>query len=103
MAKATCAFRSARPRPRWMRPCAGCAHSRSRAHGGSSTERLKEVEAPKEKAVLVGVEFKGQETPWRLADSLTELALLADTAGVDVVGTLEQRIDRPNPATLIGS
>jgi len=28
---------------------------------------------------------------------------LTETAGVEVVGVLEQRIDRPNPATLIGS
>jgi GTPase len=64
---------------------------------------VKEVEPPVEKAVLVGVEFKDKPSPWRLVDSLTELALLADTAGVEVAGTIEQRIDRPNPATLIGS
>lgn len=41
--------------------------------------------------------------PWRLADSLAELARLAETAGAQVVGVLEQRLERPNPATLIGS
>ncbi|HEX9118449.1 MAG TPA: GTPase HflX [Anaerolineae bacterium] len=64
---------------------------------------MKEVEPPREKAVLVGVEFKDRPSPWHLQDSLNELALLADTAGLDVVGTLEQRIEKPNPATLIGS
>ena len=38
-----------------------------------------------------------------MEDSLAELAQLADTAGLRVVGTIEQRIERPNPATLIGS
>jgi len=38
-----------------------------------------------------------------MADSLAELALLADTAGLKVIGALEQRLERPNPATLIGS
>jgi len=51
----------------------------------------------------VGVEIKGQRTAWRLEDSLAELERLADTAGLRVVGVLEQRLDRPNPATLIGS
>jgi GTP-binding protein HflX len=36
-------------------------------------------------------------------DSLTELERLADTAGLRVLGVLEQKLDRPNPATLIGS
>jgi GTPase len=51
----------------------------------------------------VGVEIKGKPAPWRLADSLIELERLATTAGLEVVGVLEQRLDRPNPATLIGS
>ena len=37
-----------------------------------------------------------------LNDSLAELALLADTAGVDVVGELTQRLDRPHVVTYIG-
>ena len=49
------------------------------------------------------MEIKGKPTPWRLADSLTELERLATTAGLEVVGVLEQRLDRPHPATLIGS
>ncbi len=35
--------------------------------------------------------------------SLTELAQLALTAGIVVVGHVVQRLDRPNPATFIGS
>ena len=40
---------------------------------------------------------------WSLEDSLSELERLADTAGLRVVGSLEQRLDRRHPATYIGS
>ena len=36
-------------------------------------------------------------------EHLEELAQLADTAGVVVVGALTQQLDRPNPATYLGS
>ncbi len=58
---------------------------------------------PQESAILVGVEIKGQPSAWSLEDSLAELARLAETAGLRVVGVLEQRLERPNPATFIGS
>ncbi len=58
---------------------------------------------PRERAFLVGVEFKGQKTILALNDSLSELALLADTAGLDVVGELTQKMDRPNVETFIGA
>jgi GTP-binding protein HflX len=51
---------------------------------------------------MVGVEFFGQEGLLSLADSLEELALLADTAGLDVVGQVSQKLDHPNPNTYIG-
>lgn len=35
-------------------------------------------------------------------DSLAELEQLAATAGVEVVGKVSQKVDRPNPATLVG-
>lgn len=53
--------------------------------------------------MLVGVELKGRPAAWTMQDSLTELALLAGTAGLSVAGVLEQRIERPSAATLIGS
>jgi len=58
--------------------------------------------APREKAFLVGVELYQQKTLLALADSLTELALLADTAGLEVVGELTQKLDRPHVKTYIG-
>lgn len=51
----------------------------------------------------MGVELKGQRASWSLEDSLSELERLADTAGLRVVGSLEQRLERPHPATYIGS
>lgn len=47
--------------------------------------------------------LKGRPASWSLDDSLSELERLAETAGVRVVGRLEQRLDRPNSATFIGS
>lgn len=58
---------------------------------------------PRERAFLVGVEIYQEKNLLPLEDSLAELALLADTAGLDVVGQLTQKLDRPNPETYIGS
>ena len=57
---------------------------------------------PRERAFLVGVELFHQKTPLALEDSLTELALLSDTSGLDVVGELTQKLDRPHVKTYIG-
>ena len=57
---------------------------------------------PRERAFLVGAEVKGQQALLSIQDSLAELALLADTAGLDVVGQAYQRLDHPNPQTYIG-
>lgn len=58
---------------------------------------------PTESAVLVGAELRNSPGLLTLEDSLAELALLADTAGMKVLGTLTQRMDTPTPATFIGS
>ena len=51
----------------------------------------------------MGVELKRRYHPWRVEDSLEELARLAETAGIEVVGQDVQRLERPHPATYIGS
>lgn len=56
---------------------------------------------PKEKAVLVGVNLKDGEL-WETEDHLQELALLADTAGAEVVHTFIQRRSKIDPAFYIG-
>jgi GTP-binding protein HflX len=58
--------------------------------------------APREKAFLVGVDLYQQKTFLPLEDSLAELALLADTSGLEVVGELTQKLDRPHVKTYIG-
>jgi len=58
---------------------------------------------PRERAFLVGIELDRQPGLLSLDESLEELDLLADTAGLSVVGKDSQRISRPNPKTLVGS
>ena len=76
-----------------------------------------ELEAPVERAILVGAQIKGPHgrangngssgspAPTRsqvMDEHLAELEQLADTAGAVVVGQLTQQLDRPNPATYLG-
>jgi GTP-binding protein HflX len=58
--------------------------------------------APRERAFLVGAELTGGRSPWRAEDSLQELALLADTAGLDVVGSSYQRLKQTFSKHFIG-
>jgi GTP-binding protein HflX len=57
---------------------------------------------PNERAFLVGVEIRGSENLLSLEESMTELGLLADTAGLDVVGQATQKLDSPYVQTFIG-
>ena len=58
---------------------------------------------PKERAFLVGVDIHSEPSEISLEDSLAELARLADTAGLEVVGETTQRLETPHNATYIGS
>jgi GTPase len=58
--------------------------------------------APRTRAFLVGVQIRGEADLLDLEDSLAELELLADTAGLDVVGQATQVLDHPNSVTYIG-
>ena len=58
---------------------------------------------PRERAFLIGVELRGEPTLLPLEDSLAELALLAETADLEIVGETTQKLDKPNPETYIGS
>ena len=55
-----------------------------------------------EKAVLVGVIKQGQNES-EIDDYLTELELLATTAGAEPVGRFTQKLDKPDSKTFIGS
>lgn len=68
-----------------------------------SEDRFYYTDRPIETALLVGVELKAAPGRFSIDDSLAELAQLADTAGLEVVGQTYQRIANPNPATLVGS
>ncbi len=58
--------------------------------------------APRERAFLVGVELRNEPSLLTLEDSLQELDLLASTAGLEVVGELTQKLDKPHAQTYIG-
>lgn len=68
-----------------------------------STKKSESTEKDRERAFLVGVEVHKQAGLISLGDSLEELERLADTAGLEVVGELTQKIDRPSPDTYIGT
>ncbi len=66
-----------------------------------------ETAPEKQRAFLVGVEFR--DPTWRakhahltLEASLAELALLCQTAGLEVVGQTHQVLSSPNPSTFVG-
>jgi GTPase len=65
-------------------------------------KRSEPTAPPLERAFMVGVDIYGQEDLLSLEDSLSELALLADTAGLDVIGQTTQKLEHPNPQTFIG-
>jgi GTP-binding protein HflX len=55
-----------------------------------------------ERALLVGVHLPARYGG-STAETLAELAELTRSAGAEIVGTMEQRRDRPDPATLVGA
>jgi GTP-binding protein HflX len=61
------------------------------------------TDLPSERAFLVGIEVRGTRPLLGVEDSLAELALLADTAGLQVIGETYQKIARPDPNTFVGS
>ncbi len=58
-----------------------------------------------ERAILVGVERIGSQKQlgWDIEEDLAELARLADTAGLEVVATVTQRLAKPEAKTFIGT
>jgi GTP-binding protein HflX len=62
------------------------------------------TEAPPEPALMVGVQIRSEVDPrFTLDDSLRELELLAETAGLAVVGEVTQNLSSPNSRTFVGS
>ena len=74
-----------------------------RNHRNYGSRKAVHSTAPEaERAYLVAVERKGQREGISAEASLDELALLAHTAGAEVVGRSVQRLDSPHSATYIG-
>lgn len=67
------------------------------------TEYIDTAVTQTENAFLVGATVKGSRPILSTEDSLRELALLAKTAGMTVVGELSQSVAQVDPATFIGS
>ena len=57
---------------------------------------------PKERALLVGVDIRGENSILNLEESMAELELLAATSGLSVVGHSTQKLDKPYVQTYIG-
>src|SRR5689334_14350215 len=57
----------------------------------------------KERTLLVAAQVKTARPLLKLEDSLQELAMLADTAGMEVVGQTVQRMQQVDPNTYVGS
>ena len=76
--------------------------NRTRSHRNYGTRGELHSTAPvAERAYLVAVEAKRRDGGISVEASLDELALLAHTAGADVVGRTVQRLDSPHVATYI--
>src|SRR6476469_6094046 len=70
--------------------------------------------APIEHALLIAVDWRspargadraesGAKKPlWSIEDALEELARLAETAGIEVVGAVTQKLSRPEPGSYVG-
>jgi GTPase len=74
----------------------------TKSNGQRRGKRMIETATAKLRAFLVGVEVYTEHSPWHAEDSLAELARLADTAGLEVVGSMYQKLSRPYPKHYIG-
>ncbi|MCD6453178.1 MAG: GTPase HflX [Dehalococcoidales bacterium] len=60
------------------------------------------TQVPREQACLVAITTKGTADQWSVEDSIAELAQLARTAGVEVVGKFSQRLAVPSRSYYLG-
>src|SRR5829696_4441279 len=64
------------------------------------TRLLSDTQKPKEHALLIGIDRP--RDAWTIQDSLEELARLAETADVEIVGSVTQRLPHPVTGTYFG-
>jgi len=75
-----------------------------RNNDNNATNEQIVTEAAPEPALMVGVQIRSEVDPrFTLDDSLRELELLAETAGLAVVGEVTQNLSSPNSRTFVGS
>ena len=79
----------------------GYLHSILEPEGGT-IRTLHEIQAPAERALLVGAPRRGSTDALHCEEHLDELARLADTAGAVVVGRMVQRVQKPTPRYYLG-
>ncbi len=63
----------------------------------------RELIQQRERAFLVGLGLRGSHPLLSIEDSLRELRLLADTAGMEIVGEIWQNVGHIDSATFVGS
>ncbi len=63
-------------------------------------EHLTKIQSPPERAVLVRVGYRNDG--WSQEAALDELTLLCETASLEVVATVTQTLNHPNPRTYVG-
>ena len=64
--------------------------------------QLIDIHPPTERAFLIGAPRKGSDDAAQVEEHLDELARLADTAGVAVIGRTVQRVEAPTPNYYLG-
>ncbi len=68
---------------------------------GFETSQFQEIESGKDRVLLVGL-MTEDITPQRFQDGLEELARLVETAGGEVLETVQQKRSHPHPQTVVG-
>src|SRR5436305_736015 len=76
------------------------AHRLASTEGTPIPTTLHPTKPPTERAMLAAVRWN--ENGWTTDDSLEELARLAESADLEVVGSVSQNLSRPNPASYLG-
>ncbi|KAJ8901909.1 hypothetical protein NDN08_004113 [Rhodosorus marinus] len=72
-------------------------------YGTKEEEDMRRETQPTEKCYLVGVDFPRDRSMFSIDESLEELGQLAETAGMEVVGSNTQKLSAPVTSTYIGS
>lgn len=63
----------------------------------------RQVDSDRDRVILMGLETQADKSSQAFADNLAELARLVDTAGGEVLETLQQSRNHPHPQTVVGA